>query len=228
MITCMKRIIPIICILLSSFTIATAQNYRFDAGLLGGISGYMGDANQVSPWHRPGPAFGGSFRFILNYRWAVRTDFSAMRYSGDTSDFDNRFPEGENYSFKSWQYRLGGQIEFNFFNYGMGMAYEGTKRFSPYLLAGLGVGYSTVEGGYVSFDGSLGVGVKYKIAPRWNIGLEFAMHKTFGDCLDGKSLGDPYTMKSSVLKNTDWFSRTLFTISYEFGLKPGICNNVNP
>ena len=38
--------------------------------------------------------------------------------------------------------------QFNFFNYGMGYSYLGTKRLSPYLLAGVGVGYSTVGGGY--------------------------------------------------------------------------------
>ena len=221
----MKKIIPIIVILMSCTAAVSAQDYRFDAGLAGGISCYMGDANQVSPWHRPGAAISGVFRFLLNYRWAVKTDISAMQFSGDTRDFDNQFPNGGAYSFESWQYRLGGQIEFNFFNYGMGYSYLNTKRISPYLLAGAGVGYSTVDGGYVSVDGSLGLGVKYKIAPRWNISLEFAMHKTLGDSFDGKSLSDPYHIKSSVLKNTDWFSTTLFSITYEFGRKKEICNN---
>lgn len=224
----MKRIIPIIVIWISSCTaILSAQEFRYDGGLAGGISCYMGDANQVSPWHRPGAAMSGVFRFLLNYRWSVKTDFSAMQFSGDTRDFDNRFPNGNDYSFESWQYRLGGQVEFNFFNYGIGYSYQGLKRISPYLLAGAGVGYSTVDGGYVSVDGSLGVGVRYKIAPRWNISLEFAMHKTLGDSFDGKSLSDPYNIKSSVLKNTDWFSTTLFSITYEFGRKKEICNNDN-
>ena len=203
----MKKIIPIIVIIMSSTAVLSAQDFRYDAGIAGGISCYMGDANQVSPWHRPGAAISGVFRFLLNYRWAVKTDISAMQFSGDTRDFDNRFPNGSDYSFESWQYRLGGQIEFNFFNYG--------------------IGYSTVGGGYVSFDASLGAGVKYKIAPRWNISLEFAMHKTLGDSFDGKALADPYHIESSVLKNTDWFSTTLFSITYEFGRKKEICNNDN-
>ena len=53
------------------------------------------------------------------------------------------------------------------------------------------------------------------------------MHKTLGDSFDGKSLSDPYNIKSSVLKNTDWFSTTLFSITYEFGRKKEICNNDN-
>ena len=144
----MKKIIPIIVIWISSCTaILSAQEFRYDGGLAGGISCYMGDANQVSPWHRPGVAMSGVFRFLLNYRWSVKTDFSAMQFSGDTRDFDNRFPNGNDYSFESWQYRLGGQVEFNFFNYGIGYSYQGLKRISPYLQAGAGVGYSTVDGG---------------------------------------------------------------------------------
>ena len=111
----MKKIIPIIVIIMSSTAVLSAQDFRYDAGIAGGIS-----------------------CFLLNYRWAVKTDISAMQFSGDTRDFDNRFPNGSDYSFESWQYRLGGQIEFNFFNYGMGYSYLGTKRLSPYLLVGGG------------------------------------------------------------------------------------------
>ena len=106
----MKKIIPIIVIIMSSTAVLSAQDFRYDAGIAGGISCYMGDANQVSPWHRPGAAISGVFRFLLNYRWAVKTDISAMQFSGDTRDFDNRFPNGSDYSFESWQYRLGGHI----------------------------------------------------------------------------------------------------------------------
>ncbi len=224
----MKRIIPIIMILISSVATLSAQDFRFDAGVAGGIGSYMGDANQVSPWQRPGAAVSGVFRFLLNYRWTVKTDISAIQLSGDTRENDNKFPNGVNYSFKGWLYRAGGQVEFNFFKYGVGPSYQGAKRFTPFLLAGIGMGYSTVEGGYFSFDGALGAGVRYKIAPRWNISLEFAMYKTLGDGFDGKALSDPYEVKSSVLKNTDWFSTTLFSITYEFGVKKGICNNNNP
>ena len=48
----MKKIIPIIVIIMSSTAVLSAQDFRYDAGIAGGISCYMGDANQVSPWHR--------------------------------------------------------------------------------------------------------------------------------------------------------------------------------
>ena len=77
----MKKIIPIIVIIMSSTAVLSAQDFRYDAGIAGGISCYMGAANQVSPWHRPGAAISGVFRFLLNYRWAVKTDISAMQFS---------------------------------------------------------------------------------------------------------------------------------------------------
>ena len=45
----MKKIIPIIVIIMSSTAVLSAQDFRYDAGIAGGISCYMGDANQVSP-----------------------------------------------------------------------------------------------------------------------------------------------------------------------------------
>ena len=62
----MKKIIPIIVIIMSSTAVLSAQDFRYDAGIAGGISCYMGDVNQVSPWHRPGAAISGVFRFLLN------------------------------------------------------------------------------------------------------------------------------------------------------------------
>lgn len=58
-------------------------------------------------------------------------------------------------------------------------------------------------------------GVKYKLRPRLNLMAEFAMTKVFGDHVDGPQLSDLYTIKSSFLKNTDWYSTIMITISYD-------------
>lgn len=50
---------------MSSTAVLSAQDFRYDAGIAGGISCYMGDANQVSPWHRPGAAISGVFPFFV-------------------------------------------------------------------------------------------------------------------------------------------------------------------
>ena len=70
----------------------------------------------------------------------------------------------------------------------------------------------------------LGVGVKFKVNKRLNLGLEFLMKKVFSDKLDGDNLSDPYQIKSSFAKNTDWYSTLTFTISYEFSKRCAVCN----
>ena len=57
----------------------------------------------------------------------------------------------------------------------------------------------------------LGVGLKYKVKNRINLGCEFSFRKLFGDGLDvtddsNAFLDDPYHMKGSFLKNKDWYS----------------------
>ena len=38
------------------------------------------------------------------------------------------------------------------------------------------------------------------------------------------SLADPMGIKSSFMKNTDWYSTLTFTVSYEFSKRRAVCN----
>ena len=222
----MKKLLSVILISIMAFIEMKAQDYKYEIGVAAGIGTYMGDANQSSVLHKPGAAFSGIFRYVPNYRWAIKVNLATASLRGDTRDFSNVFPEEKHYDFKRQLFDLGAQAEFNFFNYGMGYSYQETSRISPYLLAGLGVSFSPASGdNFFSVNIPLGVGVKYKIAPRWNIALEFTVRKTLGDNLDGKDLKDPYRIESSAFKNTDWYSMTLFSITYEFGYRRKPCNN---
>ncbi len=71
------------------------------------------------------------------------------------------------------------------------------------------------------------VGVRYKASKQVNLGIEFAMNKVFGDKVDGKQLTDLYGIKSSFIKNTDWYSTLMFTIGYEFGERCKNCYYVD-
>ncbi len=73
----------------------------------------------------------------------------------------------------------------------------------------------------------MGVGVKFKINPRWNLGLEFTMTKAFGDKIDGSQLTDLNQIKTAFYKNTDWYSRLTIGISYEFGKRCETCHYVD-
>ena len=53
------------------------------------------------------------------------------------------------------------------------------------------------------------------------------MTKVFGDNVDSRELTDLYQIKSSFLKNTDWYSTLMFSVSYEFGERCVTCHRID-
>lgn len=213
---------------LAAQTQASVETYKFDIGAGIGMSGYLGDANESNMFAHPGVGLNASFRYLVNTRWAFRGLLTAASLSGTTADMDNVLPEGKVYDFKSWVYDLGARAEFNFFNYGIGESYKQLSRISPYLSLGLGVAMSRTGGdNFVAMTLPMGFGVKFKLRPRVNLGMEFTMTKVFGDHLDSSELKDLYKIKSSFLKNTDWYSTLAVSISYEFGERCVTCHRID-
>ena len=207
---------------------ASVENYKFDLGAGLGMSGYLGDANESNLFANPGVGLNASFRYLINSRWALRGLLTAASLSGSTADMDNVLPEGKVYDFKSWIYDLGARAEFNFFNYGIGESYKQLSRISPYLSLGLGVAMSrSGDDSFVAMTLPMGFGVKFKLRPRVNLGLEFCMTKVFGDNADSRELKDLYQIKSSFIKNTDWYSTLMFSVSYEFGERCVTCHRID-
>lgn len=206
---------------------AQVETYKFDLGVQLGMDGYLGDVNEGNMFAKPGFAGGVSFRYLPEVRWAIRGVFNVYNLSGDSSKFDNVFPGEQNYSFSSTAYDLGARVEFNFFPYGIGETYKHLRRLSPYLALGVGVTYSTCDGQSAFAPNiPMAFGVKYKLKERWNLGVEFSMTKVFGDKVDGE-LSDLYQIKSSFLKNTDWYSNISVSITYEFGKRCVTCHYVD-
>lgn len=189
------------------------------------MTGYLGDANTSNLWQSPSWDMELLFRYIANPRWAFKSNFYVGGLSGDSSRMTNVFPSGETYKFTTTFYEIGEMAEFNFFNYGMGESYRKLKRFTPYITAGLGMTMWNTGGDFgAALTLPLGFGFKYKPSLRLNFGLEFLMKKTFTDRLDGAMLDDPLGIKSSFMKNTDWYSTLTFTVSYEFSKRCAVCN----
>ncbi|MCM1076379.1 MAG: porin family protein [Bacteroides sp.] len=211
-----------------SQTQESVEEYKFDIGAGIGMSGYLGDANESSLFANPGVVFNGSFRYLINTRWALRGLLTVASLSGSTEGMDNVLPDGKVYDFKSTVYDLGARMEYNFFNYGIGETYKHLTRISPYLSLGLGVAMSSTGGDtFVAMSLPMAVGVKYKLRPRLNLSLEFCMTKVFGDNVDSGELKDLYQIKSSFLKNTDWYSTLMLSISYEFGKRCVTCHRID-
>ncbi|MDE6379606.1 MAG: porin family protein [Muribaculaceae bacterium] len=201
------------------------EDYRFDAGGGIGMTGYLGDANTASLWSHPGADGMLLFRYIRNPRIAFKTGLYVGTLSGDTEDMTDVLPDAAQFKFSTTFFELSEMFEFNFFNYGMGERYRKLKRWSPYITGGVGATVWTTDG-YTgaAFTLPFGIGAKYKINRRLNLGLEFLMKKTFSDRLDGRALSDPHSIKSGFAKNTDWYSTLTVTLSYEFSKRCATCN----
>lgn len=205
------------------------ESYKFDIGAAIGMSGYLGDANESSLFKHPGFAGNIQGRYLFDSRWAIRAQLGMATISGNTAEFENVLPLGEQYSFKSTVTDLSVRGECNFFAYGIGETYKRLRRWSPFISVGLGASLSSSDGSgsYVAFSVPLGVGVRYKLSPRVNLLAEFTMTKVFGDKVDSYKLTDLYKIKSSFLKNTDWYSSLSVGITYEFGPRCTTCNRLD-
>ena len=207
---------------------AGAQEYRSEIGAALGVSGYLGDCNKSNFLKHPGVAGGAVFRYVFNYRMAVKASLSMATLSGNSADFDDVLPGGETYKFNSQLYDIGARFEFNFFNYGIGYTYKRLHRLTPYLSLGIGAALSTCDGNTAfALSIPMGAGVKYKLSERWNLGFEFTMSKLLGDKADGFSADSLTGIKSSFIKNTDWCATMLFSVTYMFNKKCVQCHYVD-
>lgn len=203
---------------------AQEESYKFDLGAGVGMSGYLGDVNQVNMFRNPGFAAQIGFRYLFDTRWTIRTALTTAGLSGNSSQFKNKFPGLADYSFTSQIYALDVRGEFNFFPYGIGETFKRLKRWTPYIAAGIG-GVLSSSGGktFGALEIPLAVGLKFKLRERLNLTAEFSMAKTFGDKLDG-NISDLQGIKSDFVKNTDWHSALLVSLTYEFGKRCETCH----
>ena len=212
-------------------TTAVAQEYKYEIGGGIGASMYMGDANSTTLTRGWNPSFDVVFRRNFNFRWALKSNLKIGKISGDTENTENVFPDFAQTSFSRSFYELGGQMEFNFLPYSDLFPYLNTSRLSPYLFSGLG--FTFAPGNTDTFFGvnlPLGMGVKYKIRNRINLGLEFAVHKLFNDAFDapnkdGFHLDNPYNIQSGLFKNKDWYNTLMFSVTWDFGPNNRRCSN---
>ncbi len=220
---------------------ATAEDeveYKMDMGAgLGGCF-YIGDANSV-PFANLSAMGAITARRILNPRMAVKANLAFGHIHGTTDGFlptdaYSETPEGgipTQVNFSRNIMDLGAQFELNFWGFGTGVGYKGNSRITPYILAGLGVTIGMGGGGGTcgGMNIPIGLGVKYKVRPRINIGFEWTMRFSTTDKLDatpeGTQLNDPFGVKSGFLKNKDTYSFAMFFITYDMFPKLRKCNN---
>lgn len=220
---------------------AQGQEVEYQMELGGGLgtSFYLGDANSTPYAHMSGMG-GVIVRRIFNPRMCVKGNLDFGHISGNSdgyfipTDATSETPEGgipTKVSFSRNLVDFGAQFEMNFWGYGMGTGYKENSRITPYALAGMG--FTLAPGGAgtkLALNLPIGVGVKYKVRPRLNVGLEWTMRFTTCDALDASSeehaqLVHPLGIKSIGLKNKDCYSFTMVYLTYDMCPKLRKCNN---
>jgi len=212
------------------FTPLKAQNdveYRMDVGAGAGVLNYLGDFNgNLLKNMQPMGALVARYKF--SPRLALKLDVLYSKLKGDTKNMETYYPDynAENpYQFNNNLIDGSLHCEFNFLPYGTGQDYRGAKRFTPYTSLGIGTTFVSTTGKNVfTLNFPVGVGVKYKAGNRLNVALEWMIHFTLSDELDG--VKDPYYVKSSGLfKNTDCYSMLQLSVTYDIWAKCKTCNN---
>lgn len=221
------RIGLLACLLVFTVTPLHAQDddeYRMEIGAGLGLDGYLGDFNgNLTKDLRPMMAV--ILRRNLNPYMGLRLSGMFGKLKGSSADVDTYYPAYASipHQFSRSLVDIGLTYEYNFWSYGTGRDYRGAKRLTPYVGIGVGGTFVSGNGNDFAFNFPIGLGLKYKVADRLNLGLEWMMYFGTSDMLDG--VKDPYAIASSGLfKNTDSYSTCMLTLAYSFMPKCKTCN----
>lgn len=200
--------------------------YRMEIGAGVGMVSYEGDFNG-NVLKNMQPMFSALWRYNFDPYKDLRLSATYGKLKGSSKDVDTYYPDyaTEEYSFNRNLLDVSLVFEYNFWPYGTGRDYRGAKRLTPYIYGGIGATSASGGGSKSVFTANvpIGLGVKYKLNERMNLGLDWGIHFSLSDELDG--VKDPYQVKSSgMFKNTDCYSMLQLTLTYSFKAKCRTCN----
>ncbi len=205
----------------------TEPEYCMEVGVGVGMINYEGDFNgNIFKCAQ----FSGAlmYRYLFNTHSAIRAQLDYGQLKGNSSGNSTVYlPEYEDYSFNSTLFDLNAIYEYNFWSYGTGRDYRGAKRITPYVLMGVGLTYAHNEScNAFTANVPLGIGVKFKVARRVNLNLEWMVHFSLSDKLDG--VKDPYGIHThGLFKNTDCYSQLMINLTYSFKERCRVCHNAD-
>ena len=213
-----------------------------DIGIWGGVSGYMGDIEEMTLTQSSFPVLGAFYRQNFNQRVSARAMFLTGPISAEGTiqntvwDFDKHIHD------------LSLQLEINYLRYMLG-----NKRyfFTSYITAGLGATFFTytvdparlsvfnpahnkgtdpLNQKIISPTLPFGFGFKFNLGKRLGLGVEYQMRKVFNDKLD--DLDDPLAQFDSqgneitytnFFHNNDWTGFLGLHLTYSVYLGSKAC-----
>lgn len=229
----MKKALVLLMAVLACLNGSRAQDdvdYRYEIGAALGGSFYRGQLNHKF-FGQPGVAGGVVGRWNINPYMAVKAMLDYASVKGSTTNVDDFFPtdpgnpavstDKRSYKLSDGIVDFSATYEYNFWPFGLHHGYQGRQRITPFLQLGLGACYGTA-GKALTLQIPIGVGVKYKLKPRVNLGFDWLYHFSLSDNLDGFEY--PYGIKSTGFQNKDSYCTAMFYISYDFSPKCPQCN----
>jgi len=236
---CAAMIVAIVlsCLPATKVCAQSEPEYLMEIGGGVGVTGYLGDFNSklTSDLQPMGSLV---LRRLFNPWAGLKFSASAGKLKGSAKDVETFYPDVQPdvdpseykrlvYDFSKTLVDVSAVFEYNFLPYGTGNDYRGAKRVVPYIFGGLGATYVNGDGSNVfTMNLPMGLGVKCKLAKRLNLGVEWGIHFSMSDELDG--VKDPYYIKSKgAFKNTDCYQTLLLTLTYSFKAKCRTCHNAD-
>lgn len=224
----MRKLLLMLMVLLPAARMSAQDDpqYRMEIGAGVGMVSYEGDFNG-NVLKNMQPMFSALWRYNFDPYKDLRLSATYGKLKGSSKDVDTYYPDyaTEEYSFNRNLLDVSLVFEYNFWPYGTGRDYRGAKRLTPYIYGGIGATSASGGGSKSVFTANvpIGLGVKYKLNERMNLGLDWGIHFSLSDELDG--VKDPYQVKSSgMFKNTDCYSMLQLTLTYSFKAKCITCN----
>lgn len=224
----MRKLLLMLMVLLPAARMSAQDDpqYRMEIGAGVGMVSYEGDFNG-NVLKNIQPMLSALWRYNFDPYKDLRLSATYGKLKGSSKDVDTYYPDyaTEEYSFNRNLLDVSLVFEYNFWPYGTGRDYRGAKRLTPYIYGGIGATSASGGGSKSVFTANvpIGLGVKYKLNERMNLGLDWGIHFSLSDELDG--VKDPYQVKSSgMFKNTDCYSMLQLTLTYSFKAKCRTCN----
>ena len=239
--------------LLTSTSVFAEQGfYRLELGAQAGLGYYMGELAQYA-FMSPSEAYGVQLRCKIDERWALQFKGQRQRVI-NTIDANNEWGVAPGrYQTPMWHFDLTG--EYNFFHFGLDEHDVRMHPVTPFIFLGVGmtahnvlasnkrdyplVGWKTAADGTYKYHEPafamyipVGVGLKWKFAPRWQLQLAW-QHQIYvlnGDGLEGviaqnapDKFNDSYQMNGSNILNNDIVSTLTVGLVFEFAHDKKIC-----
>src|SRR5690606_12324590 len=121
-------------LILVCLSVVQLHAQRYQIGVNGATTGYMGDLNTENPFYFKNFSGGLFVKYNLDPTWGIKLSANHLLISGDDQDFKNSFQPNRNLKFRNQVTELALAIDFNFWTY---FDSRHRSKFTPYLTAGV-------------------------------------------------------------------------------------------